>query len=107
MKSKYINQCSCCEKRFIQLELDQRLPMHLEAIFVELLGNDVKDLFLNGQYHLTFEDGEIAGFYYEFRGAEEELCAEDLYWSVHSISNYLYDSCISNNRKEAEVENAI
>ena len=99
MKTRYVNQCSCCGKSFMRLELSQRVPEHLEDVFVELLGNDVDDLFLSKQFYLSLEDGFIVGFYYEFQSKDEERSAEDLAWSVRAISNYLYDSYVTDQRK--------
>jgi len=99
MKSSYVNQCSCCDKRFMRIELEQRIPEYLERDFVELLGNDVDYIFLSKQFYFTLEGGYIVSFYYEFQNVEEELSAKDLVCSVKTICNYLYKSYVDDKRK--------
>ena len=62
MKSSYVSQCSCCDKRFMRIELEQRIPEYLERDFVELLGSDVDDIFLSKQFYFTLEGGYIVSF---------------------------------------------
>jgi hypothetical protein len=83
----------------MRVQLEQKIPAHLEGKFVELLGSDVHDLFLSRDFFLSSEFGFIDSFYFEFQNSEEEFYAEDLAWSVRAVSNYLYDQYVESQRK--------
>ena len=83
-KNQYIKQCACCDTKFVRISIPA-INLRHGADLAQHLRKGVKEIGFKGELDLEIDRGVIAGFYYEFAAAKEELKA-------HLLCNRIYEA---------------
>ena len=89
-KYQYVKQCSCCDDRFSRINLPAINAKHQGAL-TKMLKKQVTQMRMKGDFSLMLADGVIAGFYYQYATAAEELKAEKLCNRLYDAACEFYD----------------